>query len=262
MNELGLMFFLAILPVVIILIYIYNKDKNKEPLSLLMTLFSLGIFSCFLVIEISQLLSYIFPFMKGELADKSFIDVLLYAFIGVALVEEFCKWLFLYLKGYKNNKNYDEQYDILVYSIFVSLGFACLENIIYVISGGISVAIMRALSAVPGHACDAIFMGYHLSMAKQYSIMNKKDLERKHLILSIVVPTILHGIYDFCLMSGYSIFVFIFFIFVIFLFNQSLKKVKEISEISKVLKPRNKFCPNCGSVVSGNFCGKCGTKQD
>lgn len=262
MSNIGIMLFFAILPVVLILIYIYNKDNDKEPLGLLLQLFVLGIISCFLVFIVSGFLEQFFPFMRGPTETKNFIEILLYAFLGVALVEESCKWLMVYLRGYKS-KECDELYDILVYSVFVSLGFAFFENILYVISiKSLKVAIVRAISAIPGHACDAIFMGYYLSKAKINATYNQKELEKKNIILSIVIPTILHGIYDFCLMSGYKILVIVFIIFISILYSISLKKIKEISTNNKKILLKNNFCHLCGTKVNGIFCPNCGTKNE
>ncbi len=261
-NNLSLMLFLAVLPVVLILIFVYNKDKTKEPLGLLMKLFGLGILSCFLVLAISAGMEKIFPFMRGNIDDKSFLDTLLYSFIGVALVEEFCKWLMLYFKGYKNDE-FDELYDILVYSVFVSLGFAFFENILYVLGNQqLSVALLRAVSAVPGHACDAVFMGYYLNLAKQFYYKDRKELEKKYIIYSILVPALLHGIYDFCLMSGYTILAVTFVFFVIFLYSISIVKLKELSESNKKIKFKNKFCGTCGAKIEGEFCRVCGSRQE
>jgi len=258
----SLLLFSAALPVVLILIFVYNKDKQKEPISLLMKLFGLGILSCFLVVIVSFIMEQFLPFMSVELENQSFIETILYAFIGVALVEETCKWLMLYKQGY-NHEEFDEIYDIIVYSVFVSLGFAFFENVIYIISSGsLYTALLRAVSAIPGHACDAVFMGYYLSMAKQYYYRNDLENERKNIILSIVIPTILHGIYDYCLMSKITILVWVFIIFVIFLYIISIKKLKQVAAINRKIKFKNKFCANCGRKVEGEFCPTCGTRQE
>lgn len=262
MNSSTVILFLAALPVIIILIYVYSKDKNKEPIGLLLQLFGLGILSCFIVLFVSNILEPLLPFMQGNLSDKTFIDILLYSFIGVALIEELSKWIILYFKGYKN-ESFDEVYDILVYSIFVSLGFAFFENVIYIVgTGSLLTAILRAFSAIPGHACDAIFMGYYLNFAKQASINNNKVLEKKNIILSILIPSILHGIYDFCLMSGKSFLVLLFIVFIIYLYSISLKRLKEMSKNNKTIKKKNKYCPVCGAKVDDLYCGNCGTKQE
>jgi len=260
-QNIGLLLFIAILPVLLILLFVYNKDKKKEPLFLLLQLFLLGIVSCFIVILLSKALGFL-PFMQGDLDDKRFFDIILYSFLGVALIEEFCKWLMLYLKGY-NNKEFDELYDIIVYAVFVSLGFAFFENLIYIFSSqALRTAIVRALSSVPGHACDAIFMGYYLTIAKEHSYNKRKDLEKKNILLSIVVPTLLHGFYDFCLMSNINALLIVFFIFIIFLYIISLKKLKEISNNNRTIKYQNTFCKACGAKVEGRFCNNCGTSQE
>ena len=260
-TKIGLLLFLAILPVILILVFVYNKDKSKEPLHLLLILFVSGFGSCILVLILSALMDKFIPFMGSDLSDMSFLQVVFYAFIGVALLEELSKWIMVRFIGY-NHKEFDEIYDIIVYAIFVSLGFAFVENILYVMSNvKLSTAILRAISAVPAHACDAIFMGYYLSIAKQYAERNDKESERKNMILSILIPTVLHGIYDFCIMSGYNIFLLVFLAFVIFLYVISIKKLKFMAEANRKFRYQNKFCKKCGAPIRGDFCGNCGTKQ-
>lgn len=290
MNNTGILLFLAILPVVLILWFVYKKDRDKEPISLLIGFFTLGIVSCFLVLTVSDILKIFLPFMSKELEMMTFLEVFLYAFIGVALTEEVCKWVMVYFKGY-NHREFDELYDILVYSIFVSLGFAFFENLLYVFSSGtISIAILRAVSAIPGHACDAVFMGYYLSLAKKCKALRKFDKEKKYLWMSVLIPAVLHGIYDFCLMSGLTILVLFFLIFVIYLYVISIKKLNKLSKVSKNMKEKqrqadtsvqqttqpvqqvqhqpqiqqkdqNNYCVNCGEKLMGSFCTRCGTKN-
>ena len=263
MSEIGVMLFITVLPVILILVYVNSKDKNKEPTSLLLLFFLLGILASFATVGISTLLEKYIPFMNAELRENNFINTFLYAFIGVAFIEEFSKWIMLYLKGYKN-KNFDEYYDIIVYAVFISLGFALLENIIYVLMAngeGLSVAMIRAVSAIPGHACDGIFMGYYLALAKSNNINNDKKLEKNNIILSILVPVLLHGIYDFCLMSEQMILIILISLFIIFLYYISIKKIKEVSKIrKKIIDTKIKICPNCGTKVETDFCPNCGRK--
>lgn len=281
-----ILIFLAVIPVIIICTYIYRKDKNKEPGSLLVKLFLLGIASCFLVLLLSEIVFKIFPFMSKGTESMTFFEVMAYSFIGVALIEEFCKWLMVY-KGAYSDRAYDEVYDGIVYAVYVSLGFAFFENLLYVVgNGSIVVGISRGLLAVPGHACDAVFMGYYLSLAKVYSYQGNKELEKKNLILSIIVPTILHGIYDFCLFSQVDILLLVFFVFVVAIYVISIKKISQLSEQSKskptynqsqqqystpqkqYIQPQqttyiqNRFCPNCGTPITGAFCSNCGTRQN
>lgn len=247
----------AILPVVLICIFIYNKDKNKEPMSLLLKLFFLGIFSCFWVLVISEGLEKILPFLGKDSTQMSIFEIIIYTFISVALVEEFCKWIIVYFIGYKD-KNFDQLYDIMVYSVFVSLGFAVFENVLYVFSNrDLFVGLLRAFLAIPGHACDAIFMGYYLSLAKLYSKKGKKQSATKSKILSILIPTLLHGIYDFCLFANFNYLIYFFFAFVIFLYSISLKKLKVIANNSVDLEPAGIICPNCGHEIINKVCPYC-----
>ena len=88
MADKGLLLIFAVLPVVLILLFVYKKDKDKEPLGLLLSFFFKGIFSCFLVLTISDILGVFLPFMGKELEAMTFVEVFLFAFVGVALVEE------------------------------------------------------------------------------------------------------------------------------------------------------------------------------
>ena len=235
MSNTSLLLFFSLLPIVLILVTIYSIDKSKEPLILLLTFFVLGIVSCFIVVKISDISGIFLPFMRKDTSEFNSIDTLLYAFIGVALIEELCKWIITFIIGF-NNKEYDETYDIIVYSVFMALGFAFFENVIYVFSiGELHVALLRAILAVPAHACYAIFMGYYLSKAKQSSLDNNKKDKYKYLLYSIMIPVLLHGFYDYCLMSGITILIEVFVIFIIILDIISIKKIKEILAINKQL---------------------------
>lgn len=256
-----ILFILSALPVFLLGMYIYKKDRNKEPTKLLVKLFLGGICSCFLVLILSVILSLIFPILSADTSKLNLFLLIIRVFIGIALIEEFCKWIITYFISY-NNKNFDEIYDMIVYSVYVSLGFAFFENLLYVFDGGISTGIMRAVLAVPGHAWDGVFMGFYLGLSKQSSINGRKDLKRKYLILSILVPTILHGIYDYCLLSGNVILILLFFVFVILLYIYAIKKINKMSSINRKMKYKDNFCTTCGRKVNSNFCPNCGRKND
>ena len=150
MNKL-LLLFISVFPVFAIGRYIYLRDKDKEPFGLLFKLFLGGIGSCICVIFLSMILSRIFPILQMNIYYLNFFDLIIYVFIFIAFLEEFCKWFFVYRISYCN-VNFDRLYDMIVYSVFVSLGFACIENILYVFEKGFLVGVVRAILAVPGHA--------------------------------------------------------------------------------------------------------------
>lgn len=256
-----ILFIVSAAPVFLLGLFIYKKDKNKEPGKLLAKLFFGGIGSCFLTLALTGALGAFIPYISADTETLNLVELIIHVFIGVALIEEFSKWLITYSISYNHNE-FEEIYDMIVYSVFVALGFAFFENILYVFEGGIGVGIMRALLAVPGHACDGVFMGYYLGLAKQSEINGRKDLKKKSIAFSILVPTILHGIYDYCLFSGVIILILLFFVFVILVYIFSIKKIKRMSSITKKLYYKEKFCPNCGSPIVGNFCQTCGRKHN
>ena len=115
------------------------------------------------------------------------------AFFGAAIPEEIAKFIMLWLL-LRKNPYFDEKMDGIVYAVCVSLGFAALENIMYLYTNAdsyLSVGIARAIFSVPGHFCFGILMGYYYSLAKFYPKTPKKN---KALIL--VAPIIVHGLYD------------------------------------------------------------------
>ena len=261
MYSIFILLVVSILPVFLVGLFIYKKDKDKEPKKLLSKLFFSGIGSCFLVLIISLIFELFFPILGSETKNLNLFELFINVFIGTALVEEFCKWIMVYKISY-NDSAFDHFYDAILYCVFVALGFACFENILYVFANGFGTAIARALTSVPGHACDGIFMGYYFGLSKINSLNNREDLKKKNIALSIIVPTIMHGIYDYCLFSEKVIFILLFFIFVIFVYIFSIKKVKNISLISRKMKYKNNYCPYCGRVIDSDYCPICGSKNE
>lgn len=255
------LFLLAIIPSIIILTMIYRKDKEKEPKKLLLCLFAAGILSCFVTLFLSNNLESIFPFFNSEnvkLYTKNYIYLFVYCFFGIGLIEEFSKWLFIYNITW-NNKNFDHIYDSIVYSVFVSLGFATFENILYVMTEGVRVAILRSIFSVPGHASFAIIMGYYIGMAKLTSVKGNATLSKKYKVLSIILPALVHALFDFLLFSNNLFLLLIFLIFIIYIYIKAIKKVNQFSRIEVNLDDK-RYCIICGKVVSGNYCSNCGAK--
>lgn len=190
----------AVLPVALLCAFIYKKDPNKEPMSLLAKLFIFGFFSSIPVIVVELLLGKLFP-TSGL---SSFLSMFINVFISIALVEEGFKWVITKKLGY-DNKEFDEIYDIIVYAVFVSLGFACIENILYVLSNGLGNAILRAITSIPGHTCFAVLMGYFFSKAKLNDVNKNSSLKSRNMIFSILAPTIAHTLYDALIFYAVSV---------------------------------------------------------
>ncbi len=222
-----LLIVVSVLPVVLILFYIYYRDKyEKEPLGLLLKAFFGGVLSAIATILVMSPAGYFFPELEGVSANAFMM-----AFAGAAIPEEIFKFIFLYLIIWKN-RNFNEYYDGIVYAVFVSLGFACLENILYVTQHGLGVGIMRGILSVPCHALDGVIMGFFFSLAR---FIPARRME--YLFKSLFYAILAHGIYDFLLFytSGISstnpalagLAILLFFIFVIYLWWLGFKKIKQ-----------------------------------
>lgn len=236
MNLTYVLIFLAIIPTILIASLIYRKDIiEKESSSLLARLFAGGILSAFLVVIVSSVAILFIPFLGQEITELGYFEMFISIFIGIAFIEEICKWVIFDFIGW-NNKEFNYVYDAIVYMTFIGLGFATIENISYVAETGIQTAIVRAICSVPGHVFFAIHMGYYLGLAKQAKLNKRPDLEKKNKWLSLIIPTIYHTIFDFCLFAGTESLVVVYFGFVLYLYISSIKKVNQLSKIKLRLK--------------------------
>lgn len=179
----------AAFPVVILLYVIYQKDHEKEPMSLLLKCLVGGCFSTILSLAFSLPLGLLADLFPGALLG-SFHQ----SFLGAAIPEEIAKFLILYGLIWKS-KELNHHYDGIVYAVFISLGFALIENILYVLDGGMKVAIPRAILAVPGHGLDAVLMGFYFSLARFHDGAKRREF----LIKALALPILFHGGYDFLL---------------------------------------------------------------
>ncbi len=204
----------ALLPIAILVYYIYHKDKKSpETTGQLVKAFLWGILSVPLSLCISIPLGLIGVYPTEATSILGSVST---AFFGAAIPEEIAKFIMLWLL-LRKNRYFDEKMDGIVYAVCVSLGFAALENIMYLFSNAesyLSVGIARAIFAVPGHFCFGILMGYYYSLAKFYP---KTPTKNKVLILA--APIIVHGLYDSILfiinvtpaISGVLLIVFLIF---------------------------------------------------
>lgn len=224
----------AITPVVIFLYLIYNQDTLKEPLGLIFKCFVGGIISIIPAIVIEMVLK----FFGSGFTPYPLLSSLYNAFVVAGFSEELVKFVFLYLIIWKS-KEFDQHYDGIIYAVAVSLGFACLENILYVTSGGFGVAIVRSVLSVPLHGFCGVFMGYFFALARFSGIPQRRD----YLVLSLLIPILLHGLFDFFLMYlsaatlsiGMILIILVAFtVFIIFLWRLGLKHIKKHIEKDKL----------------------------
>lgn len=200
----------GIAPGLALLSYFYLKDQySSEPISMVFKTFFFGALLVFPIAFIQYVLE------TENLIHSSFIN----AFLSASMLEEFFKWFILFYAVYQHVE-FDEPYDGIVYGASVSLGFATLENIFYLIAHGLDHALGRALLPVSSHALFGVIMGYYIGKGK-FTSTNKF----KWIFLSLFFPFILHGTYDFILITQKN-WIFIMFPFMIFLWWLGLRKVK------------------------------------
>lgn len=184
-------FIMAVLPAALLLYYYYRQDKRKpEPKSLLLKVFLLGVAGTIPVSIVEYFASEVFfDAFSGFPVFESFLQ----AFVVAAFLEEFFKMLVV-MKFAFNNPHFDEVMDGVVYAIVASLGFACFENVVYVIDSGWTTALIRAFTAVPMHAAAAGIMGFYIGKAK---FLYDEKLKNSTLAKGFWIAVGLHGAYDF-----------------------------------------------------------------
>ena len=129
------------------------------------------------------------------------------------------------------------QFDGVVYAVFVSLGFALWENIGYVAIYGFSTALVRAVTAVPGHACFGVFMGAWYGQAKRYDLRGDEAASRRSRHKALWLPMLLHGTYDFVASSGSELSALVFLAFIVILYVVAIRKVRRLSREDDYITP-------------------------
>lgn len=256
MNNLILVA-VALFPAIALCIYVFKKDRvEKEPLSLLLMLLLFGALTCFP----AGILEYIVDkILGGIFAIAAFSDVgsdnlnnigrIMEIFIrnifGVAIIEEGVK-LVAIIWITRKSREFNSLFDGLIYSIFVSLGFAALENVLYVLGNGIYVGITRAVMSVPGHMFFAVMMGYHYSLwhiiekAQEVEYSFKKEgiitrnlppfSAKKEVVKCLLVPTLAHGFYNTCCLIGTTWSVVVLYTFLIFMYVHCFSRIMRMSK--------------------------------
>lgn len=179
---------LAVAPGVAIALYVYFRDKyDKEPLSLLLKTFFAGFFVVIIAALVESMFMELFP-----TDNTNYFSTIINTFIFVGLTEELSKYICLYAVAYPK-ADFNEPFDGITYAVMVSMGFATSENIMYVMQGGMHVAVLRIFTAVPAHATFGVMMGYFVGLAKF------KNHRAPLLLIGIGTATFFHGLYDFFL---------------------------------------------------------------
>ena len=205
---------LSILPGLAISYYIYWRDRHDpEPHELLLLCFLFGVMSTYPAIKMEE-----FGIQDLRLGvSKDVWITMTFAFVVIAFSEELVKYIFLRYALYPR-KAFNEPMDGIVYSVMISMGFATMENVLYVVvnptdsSHAMQVGLMRMFTAVPAHAAFAITMGYFVGLAKLHP-----ERENLYLICGILGAILLHGLYDFFIFQKLSRVLVVFTFITLFL---------------------------------------------
>ena len=206
----------AVLPAAFLLRYIYLHDRvEKEPAGLLVSLFFYGVLSAICAAFVERVLKGVLEIL---MPPGSILYTVILAFVVVAMVEEGAKYHFMKHRTWEEPE-FNYRFDAIVYAVFVSLGFAAYENILYVFSYGLSTAALRAVTAIPAHMSFAVLCGVFYGRAKRCERLGKDSLARWNLQMAYVAAVVFHGFYDACAMVGTkrSMLVFVLFVSLMFL---------------------------------------------
>jgi len=210
---------LAIAPTLACICYIYIRDKyEKEPYRLLALGLFVGAVITAPIIETEALIVSWMPMLgaKGE--------ALYLSFLVASFVEEGFKLLVLGLLM-RRQRNFNEKFDGIVYAVFISLGFAGVENVLYVINpalGGLQTALSRAVYSVPSHGFFGVAMGYYLAMMRF-----EPGSKLRYALCAFIVPWLLHGTFNFILLADIPHFMFLFLPFVAWMWWGGFQKMRK-----------------------------------
>lgn len=220
----------AVVPAIVLIVYIVIRDKyEREPIKKILLTFFVGMLS----VPLDLFLIFIFQLDELPLLfNNEILQQIGSAFFSAAIPEEISKFVVLFLLVWWS-KDFNERMDGIVYAVCVSMGFATVENILYVF-GDPSCALGRALFAVPSHFLDAVLMGFFLSLAK-FTVKHKF----RNWTMTLLAPILAHGIYDAILMVSdvasvvwSTLLTIVFYVFIFLLWRLCLKKISQHVETS------------------------------
>ena len=180
----------VVVPSFLLLAYFRARDLNPEPARMLWKTFGWGVAICLPVIPVELAVGRII----APLSALPYEHGLVHAMLGAAVPEELFKFGVVVLVCMRS-RDFDEPMAGIVYGAVASLGFASLENLFYVAGDAHSlrVAILRAVTAVPGHAFMGAIMGYYAGQAR----FGAEGSRVVNWVKAFTIPVVLHTLYDF-----------------------------------------------------------------
>ncbi len=197
---------ITIATTIAILLFFYFQDENREPPKRVIEAFIVG-----------AVISLQVSFLQAMLP---YYGILFAAFVAAGVIEEGVKLAALRLTLFRN-PNFTKAVDGITYAVFLSLGFALVENIVHVTQ--LEIGVVRAFTATPAHALFAVSMGYWLG---KYRFSGNK----RHFLYALIIPVGLHGVYNYLIMSGQLWGVILFAPYIIFLWWLGMLKFTKLNE--------------------------------
>lgn len=217
----------ALLPPLVLLGVVYRMDRlEREPPALLASLFLRGVLAMFPILILELLASQFVDFFYWQ----PLVYLFLTYFVIPGFVEEGVKFRVLRRRTW-NEPNFNYRFDGVVYAVFVSLGFAAVENVLYVLTSGFSTAVLRAIFSIPGHAMFGVIMGLSFSQASWAQRHGQREQAAAQQKRAWLLPALLHGAYDFLLVGFGGLFYVYFFGLVLYVVRLLRRATREDSPL-------------------------------
>ncbi len=225
MQKIQVILFISIMPIILMGMYINDKDLDKEPRKLIARIFIYGILSIVPILVLETLAN---KYVSTE-NFTNYVSLFINAFVSIGLIEEGAKWVIVN-KAVYYDKEFNHPYDAIIYCVFASLGFALIENLIYVFATGALLGVLRAVTAIPAHTCNGVIMGYFLGKAKKEEYNSNEKMSKKYMFYSLLLPIITHTLYDFVILMQNKYTLVSFIIFTCFLIIIGFVIVEKVSK--------------------------------
>lgn len=233
---------LTIIPIGLIILFIYNFNEHAKESPFMLGLLFIGGWLSFVLVRLTSNfldgrvyeLSSSSPFLKNNW------EFFLVAFGMIAVVEELSKFIMLNIFCYRSNK-FQNIYDGIVYGVMISLGFAFIENIMYLQQQGLGIALSRSIFTIPAHASFGVIMGYYLGIAKVFSLRKMGKDSLKYRYIAFFVPLVLHGIYDYICNFNVNGAYYVLIAFTIFLYILAIIKLSKTNKTNIAMYDNNKY---------------------
>lgn len=218
----------ALLPPLFLMWKVYQNDTiEKEPTGLLIKIVIFGMISTIPAMILEMIGQTVMDAALG-IPQGRLYNLIMY-FIVVAGAEELVKYLAMKIPTWKN-ENFNYVFDGVVYGVASALGFAALENLLYVLDGGLATAGMRALTSIPIHCICGVYMGHYYGIAKAADYNGEKAICAKMKRRAFLIPILIHGAYDFIVSDPEEALILLFLIYVIVIDIFAIRSLKKYSK--------------------------------